>query len=202
MGLIIRLCLTLCDPVDYSLSGSSVLGIFQARISEWIALSSCRGSSRPRDQTRVSCVSCTAEGLFTRWAIREARDSEMSVSPIFFLLLIFILCCTVFHLQCWVCFRCIAQWCSVLYIYMEPWSSGAKAQSALVMELSGMGISNKEGNILARVRCVHLFQREVKPLSLFHSLRSMATDCLGALCKICLWSKSTGVTVRTSWKQS
>ena len=65
---------------------------------------------------------------------------------------------------------------------LKPWSSGAKAQS-LVMELSRMGISNKEGSVLARVHCVHLFHREVKPVSLFRSLRSMATDCLGALCK-------------------
>ena len=44
-------CLTLCDPVDCSLQGSSVHGILQARILEWVAISSSRGSSRPRDQT-------------------------------------------------------------------------------------------------------------------------------------------------------
>ena len=36
---------TLCDPMDYSPPGSSVHGIFQARILEWVAISSCRGSS-------------------------------------------------------------------------------------------------------------------------------------------------------------
>ena len=46
-------CLTVCPHVDCSPSGSSVLGISQARILEWIAVS----FSRPRDQTRVSCVS-------------------------------------------------------------------------------------------------------------------------------------------------
>ena len=42
-------CLTLCDPMDCSLPGSSVQGILQARTLEWVALPSSRGSSRPRD---------------------------------------------------------------------------------------------------------------------------------------------------------
>ena len=51
-------CLTLCDPMDCSLQGSSIHGIFQARILEWVAISSSRGYSRPRDRTHISCVSC------------------------------------------------------------------------------------------------------------------------------------------------
>ena len=47
---------TLCNPVDCSLPGSSVHGIFQARILEWVAISFSRGSSRPRNRTRVSCI--------------------------------------------------------------------------------------------------------------------------------------------------
>ena len=42
-------CLTLCDPIDSSPPGSSVHGIFQARVLEWVAVSSFRGSSPPRD---------------------------------------------------------------------------------------------------------------------------------------------------------
>ena len=49
-------CLTLCDPIDCSLPGSSVHGIFQAILLEWIAISFSRGSSQPRDQTRVSHI--------------------------------------------------------------------------------------------------------------------------------------------------
>ena len=49
-------CPTLCDPMDCSLPGSSVHGILQARILEWVAISFSRGSSQPRDQTRVSCI--------------------------------------------------------------------------------------------------------------------------------------------------
>ena len=49
-------CPTLCDPMDCSLLGSSIHGIFQARILEWVAISFSSGSSRPRDQTRVSFI--------------------------------------------------------------------------------------------------------------------------------------------------
>ena len=49
-------CPTLWDPVDCSLPGSSVHGIFQARILQWVTISFSRGSSRSRDQTQVSCI--------------------------------------------------------------------------------------------------------------------------------------------------
>ena len=49
-------CLTLCDPIDCSLPGSSAHGIFQARVLEWAAVSFSRRSSQPRDQTQVSCI--------------------------------------------------------------------------------------------------------------------------------------------------
>ena len=66
-------CLTLCNPMDCcSPPGSSVHGIFQARILEWVAISSSRESSPPRDRTHVSCVSCIADGFFTHWVIGEA----------------------------------------------------------------------------------------------------------------------------------
>ena len=50
------------NPMDYGLSGSSVHGIFQARILECAAISFNRGSSLPKDQTQISCISCR---LFT-----------------------------------------------------------------------------------------------------------------------------------------
>ena len=56
-------CLNLCDPMDCSPPGSSVHGILQARILEWVAISSSRGSSWPRDQTCISYVSCMALAL-------------------------------------------------------------------------------------------------------------------------------------------
>ena len=56
------------DPMDCSLWGSSVHGIFQARVLEWIAISFSRVSSWPRNRT---CVSCIAGRRFTIWATRE-----------------------------------------------------------------------------------------------------------------------------------
>ena len=98
--LVAKSCLTLW-PLDCSPSSSSVHGIFQARILEWVAASSSRGYSQPRDwiwvycladklftteppgtpfilffaqprdQTHISCVSCIASEFFTHWAIKE-----------------------------------------------------------------------------------------------------------------------------------
>ena len=74
-GVCIRLCVYVCGSVmsvcDYcSLPGSPVHGIFQARILEQVAISFSRGSSWPRDRTRVSSI---AGRLFTVWATREAQ---------------------------------------------------------------------------------------------------------------------------------
>ena len=62
-------CPTHCDPVDCSLPGSFLHGILQARILEWVAISFSRGSSQPRNRTRVSCI---AGRCFNLWATREA----------------------------------------------------------------------------------------------------------------------------------
>ena len=70
-------CLTLCDPVDCSRPSSSVHGVLQARILEWVAISFSRGSSQPRDQIRVSCI---AGRRFILWATREA-DWLYSLQP-------------------------------------------------------------------------------------------------------------------------
>ena len=70
---------TLWDPIDYSPLGSSVHGISQAEILEWVAISSSRGSPQPRDRTHISCVSCIAERFFTSWAIREAQPSWYTI---------------------------------------------------------------------------------------------------------------------------
>ena len=64
-------CPTLCDPMEYSLLGSFIHGIFQARILGWVVISFSRGSSQPRDRTRVSCI---AGRLFTAWATRESGE--------------------------------------------------------------------------------------------------------------------------------
>ena len=66
-------CLTLCDTMDCSLPGSGVHGILQARILEWVAMPSSRGSSQSRGRTQVSSV---VGRSFTSWATRETRGKE------------------------------------------------------------------------------------------------------------------------------
>ena len=69
-------CPTPCDPMDCSLPGSSIYGIFQARILEWVAISFSRRYSWPGDWTQVSRI---VSGRFTVWATRE-RPSKEQVS--------------------------------------------------------------------------------------------------------------------------
>ena len=61
---------TLCDPIDCSPSGSSVHGIFQERILVWVAISFSSGSSWPRDQTHVPCISCIGRRIPHHWATK------------------------------------------------------------------------------------------------------------------------------------
>ena len=65
-----HLCPTLCDPLDCRLPGSSVHGILQARVLEWVAISYSRGSSWPMDGSQVSYI---AGRFFTFWATGEAQ---------------------------------------------------------------------------------------------------------------------------------
>ena len=61
-------CPTVCDPMDCKLPGSSIHGIFQARVLEWGAMAFSRGSSWPRDWTQVSHI---VGRCFMVWATRE-----------------------------------------------------------------------------------------------------------------------------------
>ena len=69
--LLAQSCLTLCNPTDCSLPGSSIHGIFQARILEWVAVSFSMGSSQPRDWTQVSHI---AGWFFTVWTTSKAPN--------------------------------------------------------------------------------------------------------------------------------
>jgi len=70
-------CLALFDPMDCSLPGSFVHGILQARILEWVVIPFSRGSSQPRDQTRVSC---TAGRFFTIWSHQRSPGKKMGLA--------------------------------------------------------------------------------------------------------------------------
>ena len=70
---VLQSCPTLCNPMDHSPRGSPIHGILQARILEWVALSSSRGSSQPRDWTWVSSVSCIGRQVLYHRHPWEAR---------------------------------------------------------------------------------------------------------------------------------
>ena len=82
-----QLCLTLCDPMDCSPSGSSVHGIIQARILKWLAISLSRGSSR--DQTWISLIllantsyliSIIVSRILIRYILRQKTPQICSIS--------------------------------------------------------------------------------------------------------------------------
>ena len=66
-------CPTLCDPMDCSPPGSSVHGLFQARILGWLVICSFRGSSQPRARTHISCISCVGKWILYHCATWEAQ---------------------------------------------------------------------------------------------------------------------------------
>ena len=105
-------CLTLCDTMKWSLPGSSLHWIFQARIVEWIVMPSSSGSSQSRDWT---CISCTAGRFFTREAtlLPDCLQSEPEGRQ---------------FLRLWVClFVCLfltLQYCIGFAIYQHESATG------------------------------------------------------------------------------
>ena len=80
-GKSLQSCPALCDPMDCSLPGSSVHGILQARILEWVAISFSRAPSWPRDQNRISYISSTGSRFFTTsttWTLELVSDLKGS----------------------------------------------------------------------------------------------------------------------------
>ena len=74
-------CPTLCDPMDCSLPGFSVHGIFQATVLEWVAISFSKGSSRPRDWTQVSHIVGRHFTLWAQWWSLSPRDVLSHIFP-------------------------------------------------------------------------------------------------------------------------
>ena len=110
--LVAQSCPTLCNPMDWSSPGSSVHGILQARILEWVTIPLSRGSSQPRDWTRVSCI----EGrFFTVWATREDCLMSFISSHIQFIWISLIVSNMSFHGQLsWVGIqKCLHYWVSL-----------------------------------------------------------------------------------------
>jgi len=118
-------CLTLCNPMNYSQSGSSAHGIFQARILKSVAISSPKGSSQPRDQTASPASPALAGGFFTpeTWEVliyiyicilysMRFYDVLYNTQIIFvsFILYIIMYCILV-------CVSCISIYICIYYIY-------------------------------------------------------------------------------------
>ena len=74
--LVIKSCLTLCYPADWSPPGSSVHGIFQVRILEWVAISFSRGSSWLRFQTHISCI---GRWIHYHWATSTTQQIDPQI---------------------------------------------------------------------------------------------------------------------------
>ena len=82
---VLRCVLLFCNPMDCSPPGSSVSGILQARILEWVVIPFSRGSSQPRDWTWVSCISCIGSRILYHWASWECPSLAL---PVYFFLLL------------------------------------------------------------------------------------------------------------------
>ena len=76
---LLQSCLTLCNSMDCSPSGSSIHGILQARIVEWVAMPSSRGSSQSRDWTHASYVSCVGSVQFS--SVQSLSHVRLFVTP-------------------------------------------------------------------------------------------------------------------------
>ena len=105
-----QLCPTLCNTMDCSLPGSSVYRTFQARILKLVAISYSRGSSRPRDWTHVSCISCIGRQILNYWVAWEALSIYTSL--IFYLFGLIIIERSMLQ----VCFM-------MVNLSISPWSS-------------------------------------------------------------------------------
>ena len=77
-------CPTFCDPMDCSLPDSSICGIFQVRILEWVAISFSRGSSQSRDGTCVSCIFCIGRQILYHWTTWGASEGDWGLKNLCF----------------------------------------------------------------------------------------------------------------------
>ena len=103
---LLKLCLTLCEPMDCSSPGFSVHRILQAGILEWVAIPFSRGSSQCKNRTRVSC---TGRWILYHWAQWKAPSvfgtcliNTLVISLIISLLLVYCWCLSVFRFHTWV----------------------------------------------------------------------------------------------------
>ena len=106
---LVQSCLTLCKSMDCSLPGSSIHGILQARILEWVAVSSSRRSSQPRDQTCSLMVPALASRSFTTKATWEAP---------------------------YICVFVVVQLLSCGWLFVTPWTAAHRTSLSFIISRS------------------------------------------------------------------
>ena len=111
--LVAQLCWTLCDPMDRSPPGSSVHGIPQARILEWFAMPSSKGSSQCMDRTQVSCKEWLSFSIIGYYKILNIVPCSIQDILVFIYLKIF-LNWSIIALQCRASFCCTTTWTSCM----------------------------------------------------------------------------------------
>ena len=124
-----QLCPSLCDPMDYSLLGSSVHGIIQARILEWVTIFSSRGSSPARDPT---CVSWIGRWILYHWVTWKPFNVGIIFPFSLLLLLLHIFC--LFLSMCNSCFPGGSD--SSLSTMREPWVWSLGRDDSLEKEMA------------------------------------------------------------------
>ena len=208
--LVSKSCPTLCDAMDCSPAGSSVHGILQARILEWVSISFSRGSSQPRNWTWVSCI---AGRFFTNWAMREAHiHTHTYICKILFMLLLcFKLSTTFYSSEDKVQNSLLLFSHSVVSNSVTPWTAACQAslsfttsQSLLkLMPIESMMLSNHlmlccplllpsiflstrdfSSDLALRIRWPKYwsFSFSISPCNEYVRLISFRVDCFGSPC--------------------
>ena len=126
-----------CSPPS-----SSVYGIFQARMPEWVAISASRGSSWPRDQTHVFCIS---RWILYHWATREAQNNyTWGIMMIFCNSILYL--CNIQTITCFYFWLFHTENCS--FIYCVPYSSNSVEESFKTLFWSIFGLSEVTSVVL------------------------------------------------------
>ena len=129
--LVAQLCPVLHGPMGSSPTDSSVHGILQAKIMEWVAILFPKGSSQPRDQTQVSCI---AGRFFTIWVIRE---NYLGISNLGILR-----CCLrdrIAELD-----RVVVQSLSAVWFFVTPWTSACQPSLSFTISWSLLNLMSIE----------------------------------------------------------
>ena len=144
---VVQSCPILCDCMDCNLPGSSVHGIFQARILEWVAMSSSRGSSQPRDRTNISLS-------LLHWQARSLPLEPPGMPP--------------FNEFCSV------QSLSHVQLFVTPWTAACQASLPITSSWSILKLMSIE-SVMSSNRLI-LCRPLILPPSSFHTIRVFSNE--------------------------